>query len=89
MQQRWCLDIAYTGRAQVSLSLDNLTNLDSTEIADLLFLQYDELTEDFLDAFEVHAPGYLCLIDELPIWSSASKRQDWRVSCSVRSTESF
>ncbi len=52
MQQRWCLDIA---SRTVSLSLDNL---DSTEIADLLFLQ-DELTEDFLDAFEVHAPGWL------------------------------
>ena len=32
--------------------------MDSTEIADMLFLQ-DELTEDFLDAFEVHAPGVL------------------------------
>ena len=52
MQQRWRLDIA--GRA-VSLRLDNI---DSTGISDLLFLQ-DELTEDFLDAFEVHAPGEL------------------------------
>ena len=52
MQQRWRLDI--DGRA-VILSLDNM---DSTEIADLLFLQ-EELTEDLLDAFEVHAPGVL------------------------------
>ena len=52
MQQRWRLDI---GDRAVSLRLDNM---DSTEIADLLFLQ-DELTEDFLDAFEVHAPGVL------------------------------
>lgn len=35
-----------------------LDHMDSTEIADLLFLQ-DELTEDLLDAFEVHAPGVL------------------------------
>ena len=52
MQQRWRLDME--GKA-VSLRLDHM---DSTEIADLLFLQ-DELTEDFLDAFEVHAPGVL------------------------------
>ena len=52
IQQRWRLDIS--GRA-VCLRLDNM---DSTEIADLLFLQ-DELTEDLLDAFEVHAPGVL------------------------------
>ena len=52
MQQRWRLDI---DKREVSLSLDNI---DSTEIADLLFLQ-DELTEDLLDAFDVHAPGFL------------------------------
>lgn len=52
MQQRWRLDI---DKREVSLSLDNM---NSTEIADLLFLQ-DELTEDFLDAFEVNAPGVL------------------------------
>ena len=52
MQQRWRLDI---DRREVSLRLDNM---DSTEIADLLFLQ-DELTEDLLDVFEVHAPGVL------------------------------
>ena len=52
MQERWCLD---ADRRVVSMRLDNM---DSTEIADLLFLQ-DELTEDFLDAFEVHAPGVL------------------------------
>ena len=52
MQQRWRLDI---DKREVSLSLDNI---DSTEIADLLFLQ-DEMTEDFLDVFEVHAPGVL------------------------------
>ena len=52
MQERWRLD---TDRRVVSMRLDNL---DSPEIADLLFLQ-DELTEDFLDAFEVHAPGAL------------------------------
>ena len=52
MQQRWRLDI--DARA-VSLRLDDM---DSTEITDLLFLQ-DELTEDLLDVFEVHAPGVL------------------------------
>ena len=52
MQQRWRLDI---DKREVSLSLDNM---NSTNIADLLFLQ-DELTEDFLDAFEVNAPGFL------------------------------
>ena len=52
MQQRWRLNI---DKREVSLSLDNI---NSTEIEDLLFLQ-DELTEDFLDVFEVHAPGVL------------------------------
>ena len=52
MQQRWRLDM--DARA-VNLRLDNI---DSTKITDLLFLQ-DELTEDFLDAYEVHAPGVL------------------------------
>ena len=52
MQQRWRLDI---DKREVSLSLDNI---DSTQIEDLLFLQ-DELTEDFLDVFEVNAPGVL------------------------------
>ena len=52
MQQRWRLDI---DRRVVSLCLDNM---DSTEIVDLLFLQ-DELTQDFLDVFEVHTPGVL------------------------------
>ena len=52
MQQRWRLDI---DRRVVSLCLDNM---DSTEIADLLFLP-DEMTQDFLDVFEVHAPGVL------------------------------
>ena len=52
MQQRWRLDI---DKREVSLSLDNM---NSTDIADLLFLQ-DELTEDFLDAFELNAPGFL------------------------------
>ena len=52
MQQRWRVD---TDGREVSLRLDIM---DSTEITDLLFLQ-DELTEDFLDAFEVHAPGIL------------------------------
>lgn len=52
MQKRWRVDM--DGK-EVALRLDNM---DSTEIADLLFLQ-DELTEDFLDAFEVHAPGVL------------------------------
>ena len=52
MQQRWRLD---GDRRVVSMRLDRM---DSTEIADLLFLQ-DELTEDLLDAFEVHAPGVL------------------------------
>ena len=52
MQQRWHVDI---DSRVVSLRLDNM---DSTEIGDLLFLQ-DELTEDLLDAFEVHAPGAL------------------------------
>ena len=52
MQQRWRLNI---DRREVSLRLDNM---HSTEIADLLFLQ-DELTEDFLDDFEMHAPGAL------------------------------
>ena len=40
---------------EVSLSLDNIA---STEIEDLLFLQ-DELTEDFLDVFEMNALGVL------------------------------
>ena len=52
MQHRWRLDM--DARA-VNLRLDNI---DSTKITDLLFLQ-DELTEDFLDAYEVHAPGVL------------------------------
>ena len=52
MQQRWRLDI---DSREVCMSLDNLV---SSDIEDLLFLQ-DELTEDFLDAFEVHAPGAL------------------------------
>ena len=52
MQQMWHLDI---DKREVSLSLDSM---NSTEIADLLFLQ-DELTEDFLDAFEMNAPGVL------------------------------
>ncbi len=52
MQQRWRLDI---DAREVCISLDNL---NSTEIEDLLFLQ-DELTEDFLDVFEMHAPGVL------------------------------
>ena len=52
MQQRWRLDI--DARA-VNLRLDDM---NSTDITDLLFLQ-DELTEDFLDAYEVHAPGVL------------------------------
>ena len=52
MQQRWRLDVE---RRVISLRLDSV---DSTDIEDLLFLQ-DELTEDFLDAFEVHEPGVL------------------------------
>ena len=52
MQRRWRLD---TDNREVSLSLDNI---DATEIEDILFLQ-DELTEDFLDVFEVNAPGVL------------------------------
>ena len=52
MQQRWRLDI---DKREVNLSLDNI---NSTQIADLLFLQ-DELTEDFLDVFDMHAPGFL------------------------------
>ena len=52
MQRRWRVDM---GRREVCLSLDTI---GSTEIEDLLFLQ-DELTEDFLDVFEVHAPGVL------------------------------
>ena len=52
MQHRWRLDAS--GRA-VSIRLDSM---DSTEIADLLFLQ-DELTEDLLDAFELNAPELL------------------------------
>ena len=51
-QQRWRLDI---DRAEIRLSLNRL---NSTEIEDLLFLQ-DELTEDFLDAFEVYQPEEL------------------------------
>ena len=52
MQRRWHLNI---DKREVSLSLDNMA---STEIEDLLFLQ-DELTKDFLDVFEVNAPGVL------------------------------
>ena len=52
MQQRWRLDI--DARA-VNLHLDDM---DSVDITDLLFLQ-EELTEDFLEAYEVHAPGVL------------------------------
>lgn len=52
MQARWRLDM--DGR-EIRLSLDSL---NSTEIQDLLFLQ-DELTDHFLDAFEMHAPGEL------------------------------
>ena len=52
MQRRWRLNI---DKREVGLSLDNIS---STEIEDLLFLQ-DELTEDFLDVFEVNAPGVL------------------------------
>ena len=52
MQERWRLNVDATA---VRLRLDHM---NSTEIADLLFLQ-DELTENFLDAFEVHAEGVL------------------------------
>ena len=52
MQQLWHLNIE---RREVRLRLDRM---HATEIEDLLFLQ-DELTEDFLDVFEVHAPGLL------------------------------
>ena len=52
MQQRWRLD---TETRTVNLRLDDI---DSTDITNLLFLQ-DELTEDLLEAFEVHAPGKL------------------------------
>ena len=52
MQQRWRLDM---DARTVNLRLDDL---NSTNITDLLFLQ-DELTEDILDAYEVHAPGVL------------------------------
>lgn len=52
MQRRWRVD---TARREVCLSLDTI---DPTEITNLLFLQ-DELTEDFLDVFDVHAPGVL------------------------------
>ena len=52
MQQRWRLDISAKA---VNLRLDNT---DSTKITDLLFLQ-DELTEEFLDAYEIHAPEVL------------------------------
>ena len=52
MQRRWRLNI---DKREVSLSLDSI---DSSEIEDLLFLQ-EELTEDFLDMFELNAPGVL------------------------------
>lgn len=52
MQERWRID---PETRTVVMSLDVLT---PTEVADLLFLQ-DSLTEDFLDAMELHAPGYL------------------------------
>ena len=52
MQQRWRLDM---DSREVCLSLDNI---DATEISDLLCLQ-DELTKDFLHAFDNHAPGGL------------------------------
>ncbi len=52
MQRRWRVDM---DRREVCLHLDTI---GSTEIADLLFLQ-DELTEEILDVFEVHAPGVL------------------------------
>ena len=52
MQRRWRLDVV---NREVTMSLDSIV---SAEIEDLLFLQ-DELTEDFLDAFEVNAPGIL------------------------------
>ena len=48
MQQRWRLD--RDGR-KICLSLDNI---NATEISDLLFLQ-DELTKDFLPAFDIHS----------------------------------
>ena len=52
LQQRWRLDV---DKREVNLSLDSI---DSSEISDLLYLQ-EELTEDFLDVFEVNAPGVL------------------------------
>ena len=52
MQRRWRLE---PDKREVSMNLDNIV---AAEIEDLLFLQ-DELTEDFLDVFEVNAPGVL------------------------------
>ena len=52
MQEQW--RIQPTSRA-IAIGLDMLT---SGEIDDLLFLQ-DELTEDLLDVFDIHAPRYL------------------------------
>ena len=52
VQQKWRLDI---GTREVKMRLNDRS---STEITDLLFLQ-DELTEDFLDVYEVNAPGVL------------------------------
>ncbi len=52
LQQQWRIDAS--SRAMV-IGLDVLT---SDEIGDLLFLQ-DELTENLLDVFDLHAPGHL------------------------------
>lgn len=52
MQRRWQVDAE---RRALNIDLDHLS---AQKIGDLLYLQ-DELTEDLLDALDVHAPGYL------------------------------
>jgi hypothetical protein len=65
MQHRWQIDAANR-----TLRMD-LRTVSADELGDLLFLQ-DELSEDLLDALELHQPGYLerratLLLDRLAV----------------------
>jgi hypothetical protein len=52
MQSRWRID------GQPRTVTANLDHLSANDVGDLLFLQ-DELTQDFLDTFEVNQPGLI------------------------------
>lgn len=63
MQRRWQIN------AELRTLTHDLDQLSAERIGDVLFLQ-DELTEDLLDAIDVHAPGHMerraqALVDRL------------------------